>query len=210
MVQLLGVVVPLLVAALPLIRWPTLQRRVRGHVALVKELPEGMGKDFRAAVEEELAELAHCTRSRSERRSENIEKAVRAGIVLFMLALGTAPQLLIEESDLTFTGTLKAAVAVLVIGTSIALAVLFVWFVWWASGRYFRYRKWIAKRERLHKQAQAEGKVVRLIDGDHVLADPNDPWPQRSPELAVVARDVVDGRRGALVTKETSGRSGGA
>ncbi|MCW2904666.1 MAG: hypothetical protein JWO67_6931 [Streptosporangiaceae bacterium] len=66
--QVLSVVVPLLVAALSTLRWPTLQRRVKGHLELLKEVPAEAGRDFRDAVEEEMQALAEQIRGRLDGR----------------------------------------------------------------------------------------------------------------------------------------------
>jgi hypothetical protein len=58
-----------------------------------------------------------------------------------------------------------------------------------------------------------ESGVIRLPAGARVrgrrLADPVPP-ADFALVLAVVTTDVIDSRRGGLITKETSGRSGGA
>lgn len=66
--QVLAVAVPLAVAGLQAWRWPTLERRVKGHVELLKDLPDGVGTEFRAAVEDELNELAQDARHRLKTR----------------------------------------------------------------------------------------------------------------------------------------------
>jgi len=87
--QVLAVTVPLVVAGLQFWRWPTLERRVRAHVELVKELPEGSGLSFRAAVEAELEELARETQRRLANRLDWKELGGRltSMIVFFGIAL---------------------------------------------------------------------------------------------------------------------------
>jgi hypothetical protein len=84
--QILAVVVPLLVAGLQAWRWPTLQRRVRNHVELMKELPAGVGADFRAAVEEELSALAAHSRRRMSVEWLSIAARIAHIAVLFGVA----------------------------------------------------------------------------------------------------------------------------
>lgn len=162
--QVLAVVVPLLIAAIPLFRWPTLQRRVREHVSLLKELPEGMGKELRAAVEEELRELAHRAELGLGRRAQNIERAARIGFVVVMIGFAYAPRILSDETpsfwDLVGFFALVGVLAVMIVGL--------VWFLWRVSGA-LRFITFKDKRERLWRRAQAEGKHMVMISGKTML-----------------------------------------
>lgn len=86
--QVLAVVVPLAVAGLQAWRWPTLERRVKGHVELLKDLPDGVGAGFRAAVEDELDELAEDARHRLKTRLDWSLLAFRLIPSIIVVGLG--------------------------------------------------------------------------------------------------------------------------
>jgi ABC-type amino acid transport system permease subunit len=85
--ELLAVLVPLIIAGITTLRWPTLQRRVRGHVDLLKDLPSGTGDEFRAAVEEELSALADQARRRLHSQVYNIALGIRITMVSLIAIL---------------------------------------------------------------------------------------------------------------------------
>jgi hypothetical protein len=168
--QILGVVVPLLVAAIPLFRWPTLERRVHGHISLVKELPEGMGKEFRDAVEEELRELGHRSQMRLGRRAQYLEVGARVGIIAVFLSLSTVrqfgsaqPERSLWENFLDFSRVMLAFLGLIAI-------VLLLWRVSRAFG-FITHRD---KLDREWRRAQAEGKVMLRINGRTVIVDPDE------------------------------------
>ncbi len=83
-VQVLTILVPLAVALVSApFRWPTLDRRVKGHLALLKDMPDEVNAaKLRALVEQELAELARLNRHRLHKRHDRM--------ILFMRLFGSA------------------------------------------------------------------------------------------------------------------------
>jgi hypothetical protein len=159
--QILSVVVPLLAAAIPLFRWPTLERRTRRHVALIKELPDGMGKRFRDAVEDELRELGHRSEQRLTRNVRALEFAVRTAIVLGLFTLSAVAYRRVTESD----NVLITLGQGLWIALSMVVFIGLLSMLWKAAGSRY-------EMERLGRRAQDEGKSLILMNGAwQVLSD---------------------------------------
>ncbi|MGY1726159.1 hypothetical protein ACI79J_04245 [Geodermatophilus sp. SYSU D01062] len=166
--QILSVIVPLLIALVPLFKWPTLQRRVRADVALVKELPNGMGKQFREAVEEELTELAHRTRTRLGRRAEYLGICVRLGTIATFLTLSVLAYYTAGGHGLNWSWgvvwrTYASLFAYMVL---IAIVVAVLRALW----RFTEGFSSVIKYRHQRKRARAEGKTILRIDTDGTTA----------------------------------------
>lgn len=87
MLQLIGVLVPVVVAIVSTFRWPTLERRIRRHLSLLKEVPEGMGLPLRDLVKAELADLAGRDRERLDSQEDRLLFALRLALFVPMASL---------------------------------------------------------------------------------------------------------------------------
>lgn len=88
--QAVSVLVPIVVAIVSTFRLPTLERRTRRHMALVKEMPEGVGQPMRQLLEDELAELARRDALRLAAQEDQIVFALRLALFIPLAGLFTA------------------------------------------------------------------------------------------------------------------------
>lgn len=171
--QILGVVVPLLVALLPLFKWPTLERRTRGHLAMLKEVPEGLGKEFRESVEEELRELAHRNEQALGRRATFIATVARVGAIAFLFLLSSLASRRAGESGSEMQDVFRMTGFFILF----LLAIGFLVVLWKFTGAF----GWIQmkdRRERLFRRAKAQGKHLYLVDGQEYIAIDKDELDQ--------------------------------
>lgn len=134
MAQVLGLFVPLAVALVTTLRWPSLPRRIREHASLLKELPEGVRKSaLQDLLEAELEELARAGQQRMSQRSDRRIALGRIAVVVltFLLAIPAAfldPDMGDGEGPLVDLNP--------VFKYYLVLAILFLGFssTWWISG----------------------------------------------------------------------------
>src|SRR4051812_41968414 len=138
---------------IPLLRWPTLERRTHRHVALMKELPDGVGKRFREAVEEELRELGHRSEQRLTRNARILEFSVRVGIIAGFWVIAVVAFDRVIESDDVWSAIGRGALILL--GIFVVLVLLSL--LWRAAGSGY-------ERDRLWRRAQDEGKHLVLAE----------------------------------------------
>lgn len=83
MTQLLTVLVPVAVALITTFRWQTLPRRLRSHLALVKELPDGVDASaLHELIGSELSEVVRQGRKRLDRRADRLVLAFQWALVV--------------------------------------------------------------------------------------------------------------------------------
>lgn len=142
--EFLIALVPLAVAAVPILRWPTLERRLRTHLALLKEVPTDVdAKPLRSLVEQELERVAELDSYRLTKSHREERRELLGRVILFVVGLFTLfPLVLFPEVQSRFSG-LPAQAQYLVTVYGLALVVAFQWFV---SGLSIRYGIWRANK----------------------------------------------------------------
>lgn len=88
MLQLVGALVPLAVAVLSALRWPTLERRIRSHAALVrelKELPDSVTSPLVDLITNEVVDLADRDRKRLDASEDRLLFRLRLGLTGFVV-----------------------------------------------------------------------------------------------------------------------------
>lgn len=142
--EFLIALVPLAVAAVPILRWPTLQRRLRTHLSLLKDVPTDVdAQTLRSLVEKELKTVAELDGFRLSQSHREQRQELLGRVALFAIGLITLiPFVLFSEVQSWFSG-LSAPAQYMVAVYGLALVVAFQWFV---SGLSIRYGNWRARK----------------------------------------------------------------
>ncbi|SDN03022.1 hypothetical protein SAMN05660642_03856 [Geodermatophilus siccatus] len=138
--QLLTALVPLAVAFIPILRWPTLPRRIREHAALLKDVPEDVAGPLKRTLAAEIEQLARRNWHMLDRRTALYVYFLRAGLVLFIIVVlwgyGVFVPVLYELAPPEDRPSVPLFVWICAIG-----AVLGFWTVAWVLGRRSRNRR---------------------------------------------------------------------
>ncbi len=130
MTELIGVLVTAAVTLASTLRWPTLQRRIRDHVGLVKDLPTEMTGPLRALLEREVEALAGRDARRLDPWQNFLLQARR--VLLTVVAGAVAMTVAVTVASGNDVGT-PVWLAAVYIGLQwlgvLSLAYLLVWFV---------------------------------------------------------------------------------
>lgn len=128
--ELLIALVPLVVATVPILRWPTRERRLRTHLALLKDVPPDVdARALRSLVEKELRIIANrdarwMLHSSHLRRRELTARAMLSAVMLSVLVpIGLTADF--HRWFANLTPELKYVVSVY----GLAALIVFQWFV---------------------------------------------------------------------------------
>jgi hypothetical protein len=130
MTELIGVLVTAAVTLVSTLRWPTLRRRVRDHVALLKDMPtEDLAAPLRSLLQREVQELVKRDSRHLDPRQDRLLQGRRVLLTFVVAATAVALMAYGSEADLDLPGWLFfSAWAVLVLGL-VALPLLMILFV---------------------------------------------------------------------------------
>jgi len=128
-VQLPGVLVPLAVAFVSSTwRWPTLRRRLREHLSLAKDFPEGVDRtQLHGLIDYEVRELARRERKRIDNQGDRQLALLRWGIVVVFGGLAIGQSQIIGD-NLPFAEYVNRSAALV----ALAMLIIVVTWVCWA------------------------------------------------------------------------------
>jgi hypothetical protein len=130
MTELIGVLVTAAVTLVSTLRWPTLQRRIRDHVGLVKDLPTEMAGPLRTLLEREVEALARRESRRLDPWQDFLLQARRVLLTVVTGAVAMAVAVTVASGNEVDTPVWLAVVFIALQWLGVlSLAYLWVWFV---------------------------------------------------------------------------------